>query len=528
MTERPEESEDGRSQPDGGPRSGGASAPRSGRHQAAATLLRGTSWQTAAQIIPLVVNLAMTPWVIHGLGGARYSVFLLISSIVALLGNLDGGIGRSALRFFTIYAGRGDRVSTTRLLTSVGTIVVVGSLLVSLAVLPSAGRILEFFRLDDALVAEAKVLLYVMVPFTGFLFLRNLYSSVVFAQQRFGTMAIAKLSGYAAYTIGVVLTVVHGWGLYGIAGALVAQGVLLGVISIPAGLRYLDRRGVGFIAREEFRTFFRYAWRVQASGLLSLIGIQKDQLVAGRILSAQASGPFGQGTSFATQLSQMPNNAVGPIQAMTGQRVGRLGAAAAAPSVEAIQTMWVKAVTGWCLVGAPAAYFGVRAWLPDSYALAGSVASILIAGNLFWLLTVVTLVWSLTLGHSEIEMRAQIAALATNVVLSVVLYLTVGMLGIVIATALGQLAMMLCVTWDTRRRLERRLRWFGRDIPILAALVGCGSSAWLGHVLSPSLPRGALGLLVAGLGAVVPMLLYAGLAFRPAEWRAGWRMVRSR
>lgn len=502
--------------------------PTPARGRAAKTLLRGASWESAAQIIPLAVNLAMTPWVIHGLGPARYSVFLLISSVVALLGNLDGGIGQSAMRFFTLYAGRDDRLSTTRLLTSVSALVVGGWLVVMLVVLPLTGRILDFFRLDPALYHEAQVLMYVMVPVTGLLFWRNLYSSVVFARQRFGIMAIAKLLSYAAYTIGTILTIVYGWGLYGIAGALVAQSVVLGFVSVPTGLRYLDRRGLGFVSGAEFREFFSYAWRVQVSGLMSFLGYQKDQLVAGRILSAQASGPFGQGTSFATQLSFMPNNAHAPIQAMTGQRVGRLGAAGAAPSIEAVQRVWVRFVTGWCVVGAPAAYFGVRAWLPDSYATAGTVSAILIFGNVFWLITVVTMTWALTLGRSEIEMRANIAALVTNVVLSVVLYQVMGMIGIVVATALGKVAMSLMVSFDTRRRLDVNLRWFLLEVPVVAAVVGFLASAGAGYLAAPYLPRGAIGLLCAGLVAAVPMLVYGLLAARPSEWRAGWAMLRSR
>ena len=47
-------------------------AQASSRTSTARTLLRGTSWSAAAQLIPLVVNLAMTPWVIHGLGAGSY------------------------------------------------------------------------------------------------------------------------------------------------------------------------------------------------------------------------------------------------------------------------------------------------------------------------------------------------------------------------------------------------------------------------------------------------------------------------
>lgn len=501
-------------------------APR--RERSAAVLLRGTSWSTLAQVIPLIVNLAMTPWVIHGLGASRYSVFLLISSIVALLGTLDGGIGQSVLRFFTIYAGRDDRAATTRLLVSVSALVVAGAALVSAVVLPLAPRILDFFGLEPGLRHEATVLLVVLVPVTGLLLLRNLYSSVVYARQRFGTMSIAILAGYTAYVVGVVLTVVRGWGLYGIAGALVAQGVVLGCISVPTGLRYLDRAGLHLLSRAESAEFFRYAWRVQVSGLVSFVGYQKDQLVAGRVLSAQLSGPFGQGTSFATQLSWMPQNAVGPIQAMIGQRVGKVGAAAAVPTVESIQGAWVKGVTGWCVIGAPAAYVGVRAWLPDSFALAGTVAAILLLGQTFWLIARVLLLWGLTLGQSGLDMRGNLVALGANIALSIPLGVAFGMLGIVAATALSKVVQMGWVSWDARRTLPTQIRWFVRDVPVLAALAGFAACAGVQAALAPVYPRGALGLVCAGLGAVPALAAYAALAVPRSQWRGVLDALRAR
>lgn len=500
----------------------------SGRGRNAKILLKGASWSTLAQVVPLVINLAMTPWVIHGLGPARYSVFLLVSSIVAMLGALDGGIGQSVLRFFTIYAGRDDRIATTRLLVSVSALVVGGAGLVSVVVLTLSGRIFEFFALDAALLPETTVLLFVLVPVTGLLLLRNVFSSVVYARQRFGIMSIAILAAYGAYVVGVVLTVTQGWGLYGIAGALVAQGVVLGCVSVPTAVRYLDRAGARLMSRAEFAEFFGYAWRVQVSGIMLFIGGQKDQLVAGRLLSAQLSGPYGQGTSFATQISWLPRNAVGPIQAMIGQRVGAAGAQAAVGTVEAIQRAWVKGVTGWCVVGAPAAYFGVRAWLPDSYAIAGTVAAILILGNVFWLASQVLLLWGLTLGKSGLEMRSNMVSLACNIALSVLLGALFGILGIVAATALARVLQTCWVSWDARRVLPTQIRWFARDIPVVGAVVGfvgCVAAQW---AAAPYYPSGALGLVSAGLVGIVPLLAYGACALRPAEWRAVWRFVRRR
>ncbi len=76
-------------------------------------LLGGTGWQALAQMLPLVFNLALTPFVIHGLGVGIYGIFLLVMVIQQFIGSVDGGVGPSARRYFGMYAGRGDRAATS-------------------------------------------------------------------------------------------------------------------------------------------------------------------------------------------------------------------------------------------------------------------------------------------------------------------------------------------------------------------------------------------------------------------------------
>ncbi len=60
-------------------------------------------------MLPLIFNLALTPFVIHGLGVGIYGIFLLVMVIQQFIGSVDGGVGPSARRYFGMYAGRGDR-----------------------------------------------------------------------------------------------------------------------------------------------------------------------------------------------------------------------------------------------------------------------------------------------------------------------------------------------------------------------------------------------------------------------------------
>ena len=53
------------------------------------TLLKGTTWQALGQFLPLIINLALTPYIIEGLGAKIYGIFLLINNTIDFGGRLD-------------------------------------------------------------------------------------------------------------------------------------------------------------------------------------------------------------------------------------------------------------------------------------------------------------------------------------------------------------------------------------------------------------------------------------------------------
>lgn len=487
-----------------------------------ATLVGGTSWQTLAQLAPLVINLVLTPYIIHGLGPQRYSVFLLVTSIAAMLGQFDGGIGQAALRFFTINVGRSDAAATTRLLCTVGLLVAACGALLTIAAFAATDDILTFFRVAPELFGEAGLLLRVLCALVGVLLLRNVFNSVLIASLHFRITATAILLGHLVYVVGLVLTVEHGWGLPGVAVTMIAQQILGTLVTLPRALRLLDRAGLAFLSREDTRAFFFYAWKVQVSGLSGMIQTQKDQLVAGRVLSAQESGPFGQGSNFASQIKMLPLNALAPFQAMIGAKVGQVGPEGAVATAMRLQRVWVRVITGWCVLGVPATFVGVRAWLPDSYADSAVVAAILVGAAFFPLAAVVLKVWTLSLGRPGIDVRASGVSLAANFAASLLLYPWFGMFGVVVGTAIGQASSALFYAWAAHRLLPVTLRHFLRDTPWWQGAVTLVLATGLALGVAPVLPRGVLGLLGAAAAALPAALVYVGLVFgrEGFEWVA--------
>lgn len=482
-----------------------------GRSGMARTLLHGTFWQALAQFAPLIINLALTPYVIHGLGLALYAVFLLINSLQALMGTFNGGIGPSVTRYLTIYAGRRDSEAATRLVTTMAVVVTVVVLVVLAVFAVAVPSIIGFYPVMQADASGAAFLLLTQIVLLGVIQLRSLFQSVLFAEQRFAITSVAMLIGHAIYTVGLILTVESGAGLTGIAWTFVCQQLAGTLIIVPSALRHLTRRGVGFVDRALFREFFGYAAKVQVSSLLGMVGQQADTLIIGKVRPADL-GYFGPGQTFAQQLRMVPLNAVGPMEAILGRSLGEHGAESALEDCHRLQRMWVRGVTGFVAAGAPAAYFGVIAWLHLGSNLPGVVAAILLVAHLFSLLPRVQIIWCLVLRRAGFELAQGLVFLVVKLAATAVLIAPFGVVGAVLATAGAQLVANAYLTRRIRRRLEVPVDSPWGDVPVIATLVTvvfATACSWgVSLLIGPVIPLGPLGLIACGLAAAPAFLLY--------------------
>ncbi len=488
-------------------------------------LLRGGSWNTLGQLSPLVVNLVLTPYVIHGLGVDRYGLFMLVSIIGAFMGSFDGGLGPSAGRYFTIYAGTGDRPAITRLLlTLVLVISVIGST-IFVVFFFAAPSLLELFRIPAALRGEGLFLLRMLSVLVVFGLLRSLFQAVLAAHHRFAFTNVVALALYVVYAVAAFLSIHFGYGLRGIAVGLAAQSVLATVLIVPTACRYLSRAGTSLLSWSELRSFLGFSANVQLVGLVNLLNQEADSLITGAFLPIRFVGFLSAGASFATQIRGIPLNGLVPLQSVIGREFGAVGEERARTEFHRMQRLWVIASTGWSMVGVPAAYFGMIAWLGPGYRLSGLVAAVVIAGNMFDLWTRATTVWCTVVGRPQLHARYSAVSVGLNLVLTLAFIKPFGVVGVVAATATSQALGSLYLVRLTRRRLSFPVRAFLRDVPVLPGLVAGAVALGLELAIDPLVPRGPLGLLLCGAAAAPALLVFAPLALGP---RRAWGLVSPR
>lgn len=492
-------------------------------------ILRGASWTTAAQLAPLVVNIVMTPYIIGHFGVARYGVFLLAGVVVQFLGSFDGGINSSVARWSAVYAGSDDRAGTTRLVTTLLAVVSVLGVVLSALLFVFAGPVLDLFHPPADVRDEGAFLLRVMGFIVGFAQVRGLFAAQLSARQQYAWQSITSIVCFGVYAIGLVVTVELGLGLRGAALTFVAQSVMATLLILPRSLRYLDRSSVGFMAWPDLREFLRYAFRVQLTGLTNIVNTQADTFIVGRLLSVSAIAVYGTGANFASQLRNVPINALGPISTALSAAYGRGGDREAVEVFNRLQRRWVQGCTAWCATALGAAYFGVSTWLGPQFELSGVVACLLTAANAVNLWTGMLTVLLSAVGRPGIEVRYAIVSVAVNIGLTIPLVLAFGLLGTVAATATGSMVASLYLVRLARTRYDPGLRSFLRDVPVLPAVVSVTVVVLLELLVAPVVPRGALGLVLCGVVAAPGLVVFAVVLLgpRPALTLARSRFVRA-
>jgi O-antigen/teichoic acid export membrane protein len=463
-------------------------------------------YSALAQAAPLVVNLCLTPYLIHRLGLDRFGVWSLVLVFLATLTVLDGGVGASLARFHAYHGAHGDRESTGRLvLGSLAVFVALGLVVTGLCLL-LAPAVTSAVNVPAELEGEAEQLLVLLGPLLTLALASNSAIALLQANARFRSLAAVSVGASVAYALCVIALIDGGQDLPLLALLTVGRYLVVAVAGLCVGARFIRVRRPLLPPRAERRDFGGYAVRMQLSGFTVFLNGEIDALVIAAMLPVRYVGIYAAGYQAATGLRSLPLYAFPPILTRMTRVFAHRGLARTVREFHVLQARWLPAVLTYGVVTTASVGLAVQVWLGPELALSGAVAAVLLAGySVQVALTGIRTCFVRAIGLPGYETRYSWFSTAVNLTLTVPLTLLFGVVGVVLGTAIGIVAgsvyfVVLC------RRLaglrERRLpaRWWPATLS--AALVAC-----LGNLLVLKLGwHGVLPLVLAGL----PVL--AGLA----------------
>jgi O-antigen/teichoic acid export membrane protein len=487
-------------------------------------LLAGAGWNTVGQFLTVGINILLTPFLLHYFGPTQYGFVVLAFWVQGLLTNLDGGLGPTGYNYFPIYVGRGDAAATTSFLLTMLTMVTVIVGAVATAMFLVAPAAFGLFALGSDLARhsqefashshETAHIIRLLMPALYAGAICTQFQRLAMAHRRWAflnnTQVIATVA-YAATAVGVS-RVTSGpqcliWATY------VQQAILL-ITAVWACRHYISRKGLRWLPISEVREILRFGSRMQIAELASSVNAELSVLLVGFLFPSSYVAYFSIGLNFSLQVNNIPMNGLVPILQEIGRNYGRSGKDSVLRSFRAAQRTWVTALGIFPVAAALVGWFGIPVWLGSGTQVAAATAALLVVGAAPLMLNLIVDVTVKVIGMPEIESWYLGIGVAVNVACTVPLALSIGVTGVPIGMAVGQVASFVVCIYLARKKVGKEIVPFFSSFHYVPALVAGAVAGLCEWSLHERLPPGGIGFVMSGLLVVPAFLIYYGWMYR--------------
>jgi O-antigen/teichoic acid export membrane protein len=487
---------------------------RPGQRSTTRVLISGTTWNALAQLTPVVVNIIMTPYLIHHLGVDRWGLIAFVTTIETILTSFDGGLTETTNRFFAVYAGTDDREKTTRTLITALMFIFCAGIVVSLAAWVVSPNVVHLIAMPHQYLSETIYYLRCVTVLIALGFARNTIAGVIAARQRFALISILNMLTYAIWVLGLIITVQGGWGLKGVAVTFLVQQGVATLVVIPTALRYLDFGSIGFLDWSGFRTLFSFSSKLQLSGLCLLFNAEFDSILIGTVISVRALAMYSAGAGLATQVSGIFANAMGPAGTLLARTYGAEGDGATRRTYLQIQRYWTVACNAIFAVALGGAYYAIVNWLGHDFVVGGIIATAMVIGQGTAIFAAVLSLYSVSVGQARIELNVGLVVVAVNVVLTSG-FVFFGVIGVAVATVIAWMIASWYLLHAARQKIHPDLPSFLAGVSPIATSVTAAAVLGLEYVIHPYVPIGAIGLAASTGPCLIGLVVFAIVRFGP-------------
>ncbi len=497
------------------------------------TIARNTKFNAAGRLWEAVVGVVLLAYVVRTLDQAGYGMWSLLGPFLGYVALLDLGIGSGYAKFIAQYRAREDaqrisEVVTTGLFaySALGiAIVAAGWAFIDVAI----DGVLGFQELRGASAPREWVVADLRFLFRWGLVLMavsscvNVFSAIQTGLQRMG---ITNVVSFIMSLVKVAATVFFLETGYGVRGLLYANAVVLAVfapLSIVTGFYLLPTLRVtpSRLTRRAFHELFGFGWRTQISRLSNLITFETDMVIIGFFLGGVgAVGVYQAGVNLVNKVRQAPlvllSALIPAASELDAQEDRERFAQLYLRSTKYVASIAVPMILiSACLAGPL-----VRTMFGAGFETSAWVMRILAPGYLANVLAGAGIALALGKGRPELQMYAGIIAMAGNLALTVVLYLSIGFYGVPAATSIAMVVASLWFAGVMRKETGTELGALFHEAlywPIVASAPGVilcaaadwqssGMEGWAPNAMAVVVAAGAAGGIYLAIVRYVPFL----------------------
>lgn len=413
----------------------------------------GRLWITGA-------NLLLTPMLLSYLGQDRFAIWAIFWALTQYFALLDLGLGPSLIKHFAQFQAKGDIRSINQAVTTVFySYLAAGGVLVVL-LWPGATWLATGLSLPEGLRPEAQVTFHAGLVILVLMYLLSPFDALLKGLQRMDLTNLTMMVLAIVNVAGTYLVLSHGWGLPGLMAMTAGIYFLQGVIFIFLCKKIVPALSVGpsWFFFEIFQRMLGYGSRLQVSRIAEMISYQADKVLLGFLTPIRYVTFYDLGAKVATTVHDLPVvllTAVLPaVSQLAEQKDDRRLWLLYERGTKYLLLLSVPILAGIWLT----AHLVLKAWLGHASDEVYQAVLFLVTGYCISINTGMITTVGIGIGWLTPIVRAGLLQCALNLVLSIILILSLGYLGALIATlaalALSNLYLLIRFYRDFHRSLQ--------------------------------------------------------------------------
>jgi len=391
----------------------------------------GTFWMMGISVL-------LTPYIIYKIGLEKFGVWAISSSIVGFLGLFNLGTSNTYTKYIAEHCATPDVIKINQTVNTGLVINILLGLCMSL-VLFFVTPIINFFKFNPAYFNEVYFVVFVSIVIFIVVFISGVFNSIIEGMQRIDITNKINIFISVLNAVGVIIVLQYGWGLKGLvvnSGIIIVIAIIIRIICS----RYLFpslKLSIGFVKLDSFKKIISYGSKIQVSRIANFVNGQVDKIFLGHFLSVLVVGYYDIGAKL-TRLARQILLAMYPAIMPAASELNNT------KDQKRLHLLYMRGSKYLSIITIPLLLFVfttapiiISSWMGKGYNASVTVIRFLIVGFCVNALTGIGTSIARGIGKPEIETRYTTLVAFSNITLSLILIIKIGLIGALIGTSVS-------------------------------------------------------------------------------------------
>ena len=402
-------------------------------------IVKNTLFNTLGHFWVILVALFLTPYIISHIGIERYGIWAIVGVLTGYFDLLDFGIGTSFVKYISEYYAKNDYKKINQIVNTGFIFYSIFAVLIVLLGFSIIGLLLKSFNVPQGLYEEAVFVFLLGIIIFG---ASNALSVFVAIQGGLQRMEISNIVVVVMSVPNIVGTIFFLERDYGLSGLMINNAIILVISSIAniiIAFKILPelRFNPFLFSREMFKRLFSFGVKLQFAKIADNITFQTDKILIAYFLNVSYVGFYQLGSSITSKMRGLPLLLISALLPAASEMN-------AFNEREKLHELYLRGTKYLSAVSIPLVFFVIisahlimLAWIGKGYEKSAWIIQLLGIGYLVNILAGVGVTIASAMGKPEFQMKAAIITATSNLILSIILIIKFGFIGVAIATSIS-------------------------------------------------------------------------------------------